>query len=85
MADQKNASFLYYLRSFLKQGEQSGNADGASRTKRKTREDIDESMDCGGYSSEMQDCSFQDNSSSGISSRIIGFLPSSKRRCSNGQ
>ncbi len=40
MADQKNASFLYYLRSFLKQGDSCDNGCGTPVNKRKDTEDI---------------------------------------------
>eukprot|EP00531_Pseudo-nitzschia_arenysensis_P005630 CAMPEP_0116140222 /NCGR_PEP_ID=MMETSP0329-20121206/13724_1 /TAXON_ID=697910 /ORGANISM="Pseudo-nitzschia arenysensis, Strain B593" /LENGTH=80 /DNA_ID=CAMNT_0003635305 /DNA_START=167 /DNA_END=409 /DNA_ORIENTATION=+ len=41
MADQKNASFLYYLRSFLKQG------DGTTTTPRNKRKDADDGSNFG--------------------------------------
>eukprot|EP00533_Pseudo-nitzschia_delicatissima_P013082 CAMPEP_0197282328 /NCGR_PEP_ID=MMETSP1432-20130617/23995_1 /TAXON_ID=44447 /ORGANISM="Pseudo-nitzschia delicatissima, Strain UNC1205" /LENGTH=73 /DNA_ID=CAMNT_0042749245 /DNA_START=79 /DNA_END=300 /DNA_ORIENTATION=- len=43
MADQKNASFLYYLRSFLKQGDSCENDCGTPVNKRKDIEDISSS------------------------------------------
>ena len=83
MTDQKNASFLYYLRSFFKQGDSCENGCGTPMNKRKgTKDDSDFRND----SSETH--SFDNNTTT--PTMVVddddddGLSRSSKRRRSSG-
>jgi hypothetical protein len=79
MADQKNATFLHYLRSFLKQGDNNcENGCGRPRIKRKGIEGLNDGGDPSPMSSEVQPCTSWDNTDEPLSD-------SNKRRCRDGQ
>lgn len=79
MADQKNASFLYYLRSFFKQGDSNcENGYGTPRNKRKGEEELQDGSDLGDNSPNMMITNDDDDNGDALSH-------SNKRRCRSRQ
>lgn len=86
MAGQKNASFLYYLRSFLKADDSSENGYGTPRNKRHYSEDISPSSSAS-QEPPTTSMSYANNATPNMHMMDDGdeLSRSSKRRCSESR